>query len=61
MNIKTVKKFTKIAFLFLFLPNKNRVEGGELFDKLIKLGSGYDEFTAKLLFYQMVLAIKVFF
>ena len=37
-----------------------RVEGGELFDKLVKVGQ-YDEFTAKLLFYQMVLAIKVIF
>ena len=35
----------------------NRVEGGELFDKVVKLGQ-YDEPTAKLLFYQMVLAIK---
>lgn len=33
------------------------VEGGELFDKIISIGR-YDEETAKLLFYQMVLAIK---
>jgi serine/threonine-protein kinase Chk2 len=34
------------------------VEGGELFDKVVKIGQ-YNEKTAKLLFYQMVLAIKV--
>lgn len=33
------------------------VEGGELFDKVVELEK-YDEATAKLLFYQMVLAIK---
>jgi serine/threonine-protein kinase Chk2 len=33
------------------------VEGGELFDKVISLGQ-YSECTAKLIFYQMVLAIK---
>ncbi|KAL3858100.1 hypothetical protein ACJMK2_012711 [Sinanodonta woodiana] len=33
------------------------VEGGELFDKVVELGL-YDEPTAKLLFYQMVLAVK---
>lgn len=32
-------------------------EGGELFDKVVKLGR-YEESTAKLLFYQMVLTIK---
>lgn len=35
-----------------------RVEGGELFDKVVSI-SQYDEPTAKLLFYQMVLACKV--
>jgi hypothetical protein len=35
-----------------------RVEGGELFDKVASAGQ-YEEKTAKLLFYQMVLAIKV--
>lgn len=35
-----------------------RVEGGELFDKVVSL-SQYDEPTAKLLFYQMVQACKV--
>ncbi|KAK3595769.1 hypothetical protein CHS0354_025403 [Potamilus streckersoni] len=33
------------------------VEGGELFDKVVELGL-YDEPTAKLLFYQMVLAVN---
>lgn len=33
------------------------VEGGELFDKVVSIGR-YDESTAKLLFFQMVLAIK---
>lgn len=33
------------------------VEGGELFDKVVSIGN-YPESTAKLLFYQMVLAIK---
>ena len=35
-----------------------RVEGGELFDKVVSLGQ-YDEATAKLLFYQIVCAVKV--
>lgn len=35
-----------------------RVEGGELFDKIISIEK-YDEPTAKFLFYQMVQAIKV--
>jgi hypothetical protein len=39
---------------------KKRVEGGELFDKVVELGQ-YDEKTAKLLFFQMVRAIKVGF
>lgn len=35
-----------------------RVEGGELFDKVVSIGQ-YDEPTAKLLFYQMAHSIKV--
>ena len=35
-----------------------RVEGGELFDRVVQLGK-LDESTAKLFFYQMALAIKV--
>ena len=35
-----------------------RVEGGELFDKVVSI-SQYDEPTAKLLFYQMVSACSV--
>ena len=35
-----------------------RVEGGELFDKVVSI-SQYDEPTGKLLFYQMVVAVKV--
>ena len=35
-----------------------RVEGGELFDRVVSVGQ-FEEKTAKLLFYQMVTAIKV--
>lgn len=41
-------------FSFIFF----RVEGGELFDKVVSI-SQYDEPTAKLLFYQMASACKV--
>ena len=34
------------------------VEGGELFDRVVNIGQ-FEEPTAKLLFYQMVVAIKV--
>ena len=34
------------------------VEGGELFDKIVDVGK-FSEETAKLLFYQMLLAVKV--
>lgn len=35
-----------------------RVDGGELFDKVVSIGQ-YDEPTAKLMSYQMVCAVKV--
>jgi hypothetical protein len=47
--------------IFLFSKQNfqiKSVEGGELFDKVVELGQ-YDEKTAKLLFFQMVQAIKV--
>lgn len=34
------------------------VEGGELFDRIVNVGK-FSEDTAKLLFYQMLLAVKV--
>ena len=34
------------------------MRGGELFDKVIKIGK-YDEKTSKILFYQMLLAVSV--
>ena len=34
------------------------VEGGELFDRIVTVGK-FSEDTAKLLFYQMLLAVKV--
>ena len=43
---------------FDYYIKQNSVEGGELFDKVISIDH-YDEKTAKLIFYQMVLAIKV--
>jgi hypothetical protein len=43
---------------YAIYPRFLRVEGGELFDKISEIGK-YTEQEAKLLFYQMVLAIKV--
>lgn len=34
------------------------IEGGELFDRIVNVGK-FSEDTAKLLFYQMLLAVKV--
>ena len=45
----------KNLFLFIY-----RVEGGELFDKVVSIDK-YDEITGKLLFFQMATAIKVSF
>jgi len=53
IKIKEVIDTKDSVFIVLDL-----VEGGELFDKVVKIGQ-YNEKTAKLLFYQMVLAIKV--
>ena len=52
--------FAKICrvHLFLFVIVFCRVEGGELFDRVVNLGL-LEEDLAKLLFYQMVLGVKV--
>lgn len=52
INIEDVIDTPETLYIVLEL-----VEGGELFDKVVSL-SQYDEPTAKLLFYQMVLACK---
>ena len=38
--------------------SSTRVEGGELFDRVVDVGK-FSEPTAKLLFYQLLLAVKV--
>ncbi len=52
IQIKEVIDTPESVFIVLEL-----VEGGELFDKVVSI-EHYDEPTAKLIFYQMVLAIK---
>ena len=49
---------TKYLLKYVFHLFVCRVEGGELFDKVVSI-SQYDEPTAKLLFYQMVSACSV--
>lgn len=44
------------SLVVVYLPC--RVEGGELFDRVVSVGK-FSEPTAKLLFYQMLVAVKV--
>ena len=53
IGIEDVIDLPDVLYIILEL-----VEGGELFDKVVSLGQ-YDEATAKLLFYQIVCAVKV--
>ena len=45
-------------FCCLFLFHNCSVEGGELFDRVVSV-TRFEEPTAKLLFYQMLVAVKV--
>lgn len=45
-------------FCHLFLFHNCSVEGGELFDRVVSV-TRFEEPTAKLLFYQMLVAVKV--
>ena len=44
--------------LCVSLLSLSRVEGGELFDRVVSVGK-FSESTSKLFFYQMLVAVKV--
>ena len=46
-----------MCFVIVLIHNY-RVEGGELFDRVVSV-TRFEEPTAKLLFYQMLVAVKV--
>ena len=50
--------FVLWLLFIVYLLNTNSVEGGELFDRVVNVGR-FEEKTAKLLFYQMLVAVKV--
>ena len=50
--------FVLWLLFIVYLLNTNSVEGGELFDRVVNVGQ-FEEKTAKLLFYQMLVAVKV--
>ena len=58
--IKTIDLIDSLAALccVLFSSVFCSVEGGELFDRIVSVGR-FEEPTAKLLFYQMLVAVKV--
>lgn len=57
LSVAFQREFSSQCLKFLFNPI-TRVEGGELFDKVIDIDK-YEEDVAKLLFFQMATAIKV--
>lgn len=58
--VKTIDLIDSLAALccVLFSSVFCSVEGGELFDRIVSVGR-FEEPTAKLLFYQMLVAVKV--
>ena len=58
--IKTIDLIDSLAVLCCVLCSSVfcSVEGGELFDRIVSV-SRFEEPTAKLLFYQMLVAVKV--
>ena len=58
--VKTIDLIDSLAALccVLFSSVFCSVEGGELFDRIVNVGR-FEEPTAKLLFYQMLVAVKV--
>lgn len=58
--VKTIDLIDSLAALcfVLFSSVLCSVEGGELFDRIVSVGR-FEEPTAKLLFYQMLVAVKV--
>ena len=49
---------SSLACSVIVLIHNYRVEGGELFDRVVSV-TRFEEPTAKLLFYQMLVAVKV--
>ena len=58
LYVGLIDKHLVLLFCVLLLVYNCSVEGGELFDRVVSV-TRFEEPTAKLLFYQMLVAVKV--